>query len=362
MFNTKSELDAASDQFLAYYAQQAASGRGRSWSKQGALRSPLSEVQEGQEELDVVRGARDQQRGQQQQQAGMHKGREVELRDVEAGRFTPDQVERFYDAVEQVESGQRRQQAAAAAGRSSRREKGPEMASWFGQLRVLFWRELLAITRNPADVAGRMLIFTWISIFLGLIYFDLGNNIADLRSRMNVLFIQPVIFLLLPYVYMSLYTSDKQYFIADVSAKLYSPSAYYVAKQLAILPFAILNVLVFSYTLYGMAGLRYDAMAMVGNGLLSVLLYLIAAQVRLGVGGEEGKRKGHTSRGLADLPKHVTLGHQLHAGHTLDLLSDRGLPENNTATGRIFFACVIVSLCPSMHFHYVSIFYSSELL
>ena len=29
------------------------------------------------------------------------------------------------------------------------------------------WRELLAVTRNPADVAGRMLIFTWLAVLVG---------------------------------------------------------------------------------------------------------------------------------------------------------------------------------------------------
>ncbi len=32
---------------------------------------------------------------------------------------------------------------------------------------VLMWRELLAVTRNPTDVAGRMLIFAYISSLLG---------------------------------------------------------------------------------------------------------------------------------------------------------------------------------------------------
>lgn len=32
---------------------------------------------------------------------------------------------------------------------------------------VLMWRELLAVTRNPADVAGRMLIFAYVSVLLG---------------------------------------------------------------------------------------------------------------------------------------------------------------------------------------------------
>jgi hypothetical protein len=38
--------------------------------------------------------------------------------------------------------------------------------------------------------------------------------------------------------------ADKQYYIADASAKLYRASAYYAAKQLAVLPFALLNTLV----------------------------------------------------------------------------------------------------------------------
>jgi ABC-type multidrug transport system permease subunit len=64
-----------------------------------------------------------------------------------------------------------------------------------------------------------------------------------------------------------------------VSSKLYKPSAYYVAKQLAVLPFAVLNSLLFAFTLYGLAGLRHSAVAVGMNGLMSVLIYLIAAQV-----------------------------------------------------------------------------------
>lgn len=145
--------------------------------------------------------------------------------------------------------------------------------------RILLWREFLSVTRNPADVAGRCLIFSWLAIFVGLIYYNLSPNVDSLRARLNVLFVEPVILLLLPYVYMSLYTADKQYYIADSSAKLYHPSAYYVAKQMAVLPFAVLNVLLFSFTLYGLAGLRHEGWAVGVNGLMSVLMYLIAAQV-----------------------------------------------------------------------------------
>ena len=47
-----------------------------------------------------------------------------------------------------------------------------------------------------------------------------------------------------PYVYMSLYAADRRHFTADISARLYSPAPYYAAKTLAVLPFALANVLV----------------------------------------------------------------------------------------------------------------------
>lgn len=50
------------------------------------------------------------------------------------------------------------------------------------------------------------------------------------RSRLDVCFIEVCVLLLLPYVYMSLYTADKQYYMADIAGRLYRPSAYYVAK------------------------------------------------------------------------------------------------------------------------------------
>lgn len=40
---------------------------------------------------------------------------------------------------------------------------------------------------------------------------------------MNVLFIEASVLLLLPFVYMSLYMSDKQTYMADVAARIYPP-------------------------------------------------------------------------------------------------------------------------------------------
>ncbi len=42
---------------------------------------------------------------------------------------------------------------------------------WLLQLRVLFWRETLVALRNPADVAGRMLLFVWIALLSNVVVY-----------------------------------------------------------------------------------------------------------------------------------------------------------------------------------------------
>ena len=124
-----------------------------------------------------------------------------------------------------------------------------------------------------------MLVFAYCAVMSGLFFYNLGTDFEGLRSRLNLFYVEALFVILLPYVYMSLYTADKQYFMSDASAKLYSTSAYYVAKQLAVLPFNIFFSLSFVLIVYGMAGLRWELYAVFMNSLVNVLLYLVAAQV-----------------------------------------------------------------------------------
>jgi len=44
---------------------------------------------------------------------------------------------------------------------------------WWSQYASCLGRELLAVTRNPADVAGRTLTFSWVALLMGLLYFNM---------------------------------------------------------------------------------------------------------------------------------------------------------------------------------------------
>mgnify|MGYP001806826867 CR=1 FL=1 len=67
---------------------------------------------------------------------------------------------------------------------------------------------------------------------------------------------------------------------ADASAQLYRSHAYYAAKVAATMPFNVVAALVFSFIVYGMAGLRPGAQYIWQNGVLNTLLSLISVQVR----------------------------------------------------------------------------------
>lgn len=46
------------------------------------------------------------------------------------------------------------------------------------QYKTLLGRELLSITRNPFDVAGRTLTFTWVGILMGILYYGLPVGVG----------------------------------------------------------------------------------------------------------------------------------------------------------------------------------------
>lgn len=94
-------------------------------------------------------------------------------------------------------------------------------------------------------------------------------------------------YMLLPFVFMSLFWSDKRFYTADAASKIYHPRAYYPAKFVAGLPFNVAVALSFHLIYYAMAGLRHAPWAVAQSAAIAVLMCLIGMQVRGGVGGWE---------------------------------------------------------------------------
>uniref|UniRef100_A0A383VUC5 ABC transporter domain-containing protein n=1 Tax=Tetradesmus obliquus TaxID=3088 RepID=A0A383VUC5_TETOB len=148
------------------------------------------------------------------------------------------------------------------------------------QLACLLRRNLLGSTRNPFDVAGRILSCTYLGLVFGLVFYNTpADSLSGLRTRLNVCFTATFLIALVPYMTISIYPNDRKVYLADASAKLYRPWTYYLSKVLANFPFSIMGSLCTAWTLYGMAGLRPGWGPVLKAGTLSSLLYLVALQV-----------------------------------------------------------------------------------
>jgi len=93
-------------------------------------------------------------------------------------------------------------------------KQGKWATGWWRQFASCYGRELLSITRNPADVAGRTMTFAWVAILMGLLYYGMPADATSIRGRLNMTFNILSFFCLMPYVSMSLYSADKKFYIA----------------------------------------------------------------------------------------------------------------------------------------------------
>ncbi|KAI8474989.1 MAG: hypothetical protein J3K34DRAFT_489493 [Monoraphidium minutum] len=156
----------------------------------------------------------------------------------------------------------------------------PRLLQLWVHFRALLWREAVTLVRNPADVAGRMATFAYVGLLNGLIFYSLSGQAATLQDRVGACYGLLSFFMLMPFVFMGLFWSDRTFYVADTAARLYHPVAYYAAKVTAALPFNVAVALSFHLLFYAMAGLRHGAGAVAASAVISVLMALIATQAR----------------------------------------------------------------------------------
>eukprot|EP00775_Hariotina_reticulata_P005626 gene5626-5865_t len=112
---------------------------------------------------------------------------------------------------------------------------------------VLYWGQAgfgaKGLVGGMEVCVGRCLTFTWVGILIGMLYYGLPDDGTSLRSRLN-----------LTYLALS--------FVVLVTT-----------------PFQVVCALCFSFTLYGMAGLREGGEHIIKFGCIITLVYLISVQV-----------------------------------------------------------------------------------
>lgn len=168
------------------------------------------------------------------------------------------------------------------------------LCSWMKQLWVLYTRAVTTQLRNPSDICGRIFVTTSVGVVTGLVFFNLPDDPASAFQRLCALFFAiltcartscitpstmagccwlfallgcslrapsqisscqdgsellrldvdlsmdlvpwcsqkyaPCRYMLLPFCYMSFYVANRKFFHEEIAAKLYHPTAYYLAN------------------------------------------------------------------------------------------------------------------------------------
>lgn len=74
---------------------------------------------------------------------------------------------------------------------------------------MLSWRCFVFISRNPADLGGRLFTISSVAAFLGTVFYNLPDGPESITTRFNVLFMTALVLVLFPYLSVSHATGDK---------------------------------------------------------------------------------------------------------------------------------------------------------
>jgi len=156
------------------------------------------------------------------------------------------------------------------------------------QLDVLIRRAIKVTLRDPMGVAGSLFEAVSLSVIAGWIFFQLGSDLAGIRSREGCLYTASSLqgYIVLMYEIYRL-TTDIQLFDRERNEKVVGVPAFLVSRRVSRLLLEDLPVpIIFSLIFYFMAGLRLEAAAffifltiMVISQLITVTLATLCVAV-----------------------------------------------------------------------------------
>ncbi|KAK9820121.1 hypothetical protein WJX72_006338 [[Myrmecia] bisecta] len=150
---------------------------------------------------------------------------------------------------------------------------------WFTQFRVLYVRAAVNCVRNPMNMGARILASTWLGVFIGLVFLNLGTDAAGAQARLTCIADLLLVMIVMPFVYMAPMTFNKLTYASESVSNLYSSTAYYCAVALADLPTNIVSALALAWPVYALAGFQRSASALGIYTFVQVFQHLITSQV-----------------------------------------------------------------------------------
>ncbi|KAI8322724.1 P-loop containing nucleoside triphosphate hydrolase protein [Martensiomyces pterosporus] len=155
--------------------------------------------------------------------------------------------------------------------------EAPPLNSWLSEVLVLLKRDWLLCTRNKALLFGLLAQCLVTMIFLGFVFFQLGNTQSSVQNRIGALFsltVQCTFPVIIPV--MTVIMQGRAILLRERSGGTYRMTSYFVSKSLSFFPLVFCPFYVMYTGIYFIAHFQYDV-AKFFIGLANISAILLAA-------------------------------------------------------------------------------------
>ncbi|GMH44385.1 hypothetical protein BSKO_12319 [Bryopsis sp. KO-2023] len=158
-------------------------------------------------------------------------------------------------------------------------------ASHFQQLKVLSSRMGRDLYRHPSLVFLNYIASLFVSLGLGAVYFQLGEDTAGIQNRLGALFFILMYLSLMSLGSMPLWQEGRLLFVRERASGLYGTTSYFFSILfLDILPMRILPPVLFGIVSYFMIGLRSGVLHVFFFILVVILVNVAASTLSMAIG------------------------------------------------------------------------------
>lgn len=154
----------------------------------------------------------------------------------------------------------------------------PYATSFYSQLMVLSSRAFKNFYRNFYLMPAHFLSALVMGILLGLIYYQLGINIAACQNRMGTIFFMCCLLAFGAMSSLELFIMERSIYVRERANGYYYPSAYFISKTLFdIIPLRIFPPIIMGAICYYLIGLRHTSVSHFFWFILIMILFNIVS-------------------------------------------------------------------------------------
>jgi len=153
----------------------------------------------------------------------------------------------------------------AGAGGTEHITPGVPQLAFKHQLKHLSHRTFLHVIRQPMNTVMRVAVNVFLSVFVGLLFFQTGNKQQSVYARVGFLFFMTSIQAFITIVAAVLtFTEERALFLREKQKHIYSTSAYFLGRTFVDMALQTVLAIIFGAFAYPMVGLQGDMNKFVG--------------------------------------------------------------------------------------------------